>query len=87
MSYVAARQSAEHGGRELMRDKSLQCWIDPHLSPEILESILLLSLLISSREARANQGCTKKSSCWQGGLAVQLAICQKPVPTLQESHF
>lgn len=31
---MAARQSR---GRELMRDESFLCWIDPHLSPEILE--------------------------------------------------
>lgn len=34
---MAARQSTERRGRELMRDESLLCWIDPHLSPQILE--------------------------------------------------
>lgn len=32
---MAARQSTER--RELMRDESLLGWIDPHLSPQVLE--------------------------------------------------
>lgn len=38
VSYTAARQSAERGGHELMRDESFLRRIAPHLSPEILES-------------------------------------------------